>query len=222
MTSELWDRRYRSEGKIWGMQYTETCSALLRHLPNPCEVLEVGFGYGRDMLELRRRGYEVAGIEESIEAINMTGERLISSGFDYSLGLGYSEQCLDVFDIRRFDGILCHRTLHLLEGSGLLRFVSACQRMKHDAILAVSARDERNFHPDQMKVVSEGVAEYTIPERCGHRISFWSEARLRATFESHFEILEVTQAIEPEASENATKSAEFTIMVGRRDEHKAR
>ena len=64
---EFWDRRYSREGAIWGDGPSPTALLLAGCLPPRARVLEVGFGYGRDLLFLLRNGCRVAGIELSGE-----------------------------------------------------------------------------------------------------------------------------------------------------------
>src|SRR5262249_53590251 len=63
----FWDRRYQAEGAIWGEAPSPTAWAAVRHLPARARVLEIGFGYGRDLAFLIGRGCKVVGIDLSSE-----------------------------------------------------------------------------------------------------------------------------------------------------------
>src|SRR5438132_5389825 len=76
----FWDRRYQAEGAIWGEAPSPTARAAARHLPPNPRVLEVGFGYGRDLSFLLRQGCKVVGIDLSREGQRQAEARLEREG----------------------------------------------------------------------------------------------------------------------------------------------
>ena len=62
---DFWSERYKKEGHIWGDNPSLTGLRLAEVLPPSAKVLEVGFGFGRDILEMLKHGYTVTGVEEA-------------------------------------------------------------------------------------------------------------------------------------------------------------
>jgi hypothetical protein len=52
----FWDNRFHTKGAIWGNGPSPTAQLAARYLHGGECVLEVGFGYGRDVCYLLRQG----------------------------------------------------------------------------------------------------------------------------------------------------------------------
>src|ERR1700730_6635039 len=91
--SELYDEAYFSE-RDFLPSHLLACLEQLLHKRQVHSVLEVGVGTGRLMTELRRRGYEVEGVDNSPIAASLAGARVASAtdlpfgdgGFDCVIG----------------------------------------------------------------------------------------------------------------------------------------
>ena len=46
----FWGKRYAAEGALWGHAPSETARGLHERLPATSRILEIGFGYGREIL----------------------------------------------------------------------------------------------------------------------------------------------------------------------------
>jgi SAM-dependent methyltransferase len=104
----FWDHRFRTEGVIWGNGPSPTAELAARYLHDGARVLEVGFGYGRDVCYLLRQRYRVFGIEASREGHRLTEDRLRREGLKADgLLLGHFEE--NTLANGSFDAVLCHR-----------------------------------------------------------------------------------------------------------------
>ncbi|MCB1532855.1 MAG: class I SAM-dependent methyltransferase [Alphaproteobacteria bacterium] len=213
----LWDKRYTKEGAIWGWEPSETAKLLAEKLAPASKVLEVGFGYGRDIAELVKEGHFVHGLEESTVGLNLAVQELKKFGLSNKSHLTFGEFTSAALPQEYFDAIYSHRVLHLLKDNGLVRAFanSAARGLKSGGLLFISARDERDFDPEQMIKLEDGRAAYkdTVKGREGHIISFWSEERFEKTFSKKFKILSFVKGQEIESSTNPGKMSHYTIMM---------
>lgn len=219
-TLDFWSRRYLDEGHIWGDDGSITAQILAEKLAESDDasvktILEVGFGYGRDIKELAIQGHKIVGIETASaalhEAANQVGRYLQSGQVQLLLGDFNHTNYLK----RDFDAVSCHRTLHLWGNNGLVRAFAnkTASVLKDHGLLAVSARNLDDFNPEQMVMIGNNLAEYKA--RPGHQISFWNEERFRETFSKKFDILEFHHGVEIEAQKNPVDS-HFTLMIARK------
>ena len=87
---EFWDARYSREGPIWGEGPSPTALLVAQHMRPGARILEIGFGYGRDLVFLGRQKGVVSGIDLS----------LVGREID--------------FPAPGYDMVVCHRLAHLL------------------------------------------------------------------------------------------------------------
>src|SRR5438876_9345834 len=64
---EFWDRRYSKEGAIWGEVPSPTAQTAARYVQPQDRVLDIGFGYGRDLPFFARQQCRVWGVDLSQE-----------------------------------------------------------------------------------------------------------------------------------------------------------
>ena len=209
-----WDERYQKEGHPWGDNQSPAATLLMQHLKPPANIFEIGYGYGRDLLALARAGYHVSGIDESaigkqeaqrqFRAENLKKPTLLKGDFTKA-----------TLPADTYDGLLSHRTLHLITDRSLVvAFAQGAARiLKPGGLAVISARDPRDFNPQQMAWMGDGLAKYTLPGRAGHVISFWDEGRFRDVFGQHFADFEFVQASEIEAIANPGAQSNITIML---------
>lgn len=217
---DFWSKRYKNEGHIWGDDASLTAQKLAEKLSESDNysvktILEVGFGYGRDIKELALTGHKIVGIEIAAygltEAATEVAELITAGKVHLNLGDFNNSQHLG----NHFDAISCHRMLHLLGTNGLVRAFAnrAAASLKEGGLLCVSARDPRDYNQKQMEWVAPNIAEYK--ERKGHLISFWDQARFSETFGKKFEIIEFIEGTEIESLKNPVDS-HFTLMIAKR------
>jgi SAM-dependent methyltransferase len=209
-----WDQRYRNEGAIWGDGPSPTARLAQRHLAATARILEVGFGYGRDLLLLAAQGHRVSGVECSREGHRRARSRLEDKGIGAEdLCLGRFEDC--AFPDGRFDLLLCHRMLHLLETDEAVgQFAARAARVLAPAgLLCLGTRHVDDLNPQDMSWVAEGVYEYK--HRPGHRIRYWHDGMFEEVFGSAFAILSTVRAVEPETTANPVP-CQLVLMVARK------
>lgn len=213
----LWDKRYATEGAIWGWEPSETAMLLAEQLAPASKVLEVGFGYGRDIVELAKQGHIVHGLEESTVGLKLAVEQLKQYGLSNKAHLTFGEFTSAAIPKKYYDAIYSHRVLHLLGDNGLVRAFanSASRGLKPGGLLYLSARDHRDFDPEQMTSLPDGRAAYkdTVKGREGHIISFWNKERFQETFSKKFNILGFEHGQEIESKNNPGKLSNYTIMI---------
>jgi len=227
--SEVWDSRYVAEGHMWGddpsptLHYTR--EAINQHKKGQnLYLIDFGCGYGRDTVTFAEMGHHVTGIDASQQAVRLANENFEmrrtkghlpgSATFSYGTITGALKQ-----NVKQFDVIHSHRTLHLLNDKEVGSFAKeAAKRLRPGGILCIGARSPQDFKPDQMRWLKgqEGkVAEYKDPARKGQVLNFWDQARFETTFRKDFVIEKIVECEEQESQGNPIPT-QLTIMVARR------
>lgn len=212
--ADFWDQRYRSEGAIWGEQPSPTAIRAAAFLVPGARVLDVGFGYGRDLDFLAGHGCRVSGVEISREGHRLTERRLAAhNGRVERLYLGRFEELQ--LPQASFDAILSHRMAHLmLNGEIIAAFVERLHRLlRAGGILALGTRNRADLDPAEMVQVNEQVYEYR--SRPGHRICYWDDESFRQLFGERFAVLDLTSTCEEE-SQARPVPCHLSIMVARK------
>jgi SAM-dependent methyltransferase len=212
----FWDTRYQREGAVWGEGPSPSAVLAAKHLAPGARVLDVGFGYGRDLAYLSRLGHRVHGVDLSGEGRRQAARRLEESGLpaDTLLVGAFQEQALGD---QTYDLVLSHRVVHLL----LTRDEIACfagrarQLLDVGGLLCVGARNPDDLDPDSMIPVRDGVYEYR--DRPGHRIRYWGDDTFREAFGGAFDILALERATEEE-SRSRPLPCHLTVLLARKRE----
>lgn len=212
--ADFWDRRYRTEGPIWGDGPSPAAELLTAHLRPGARVLDVGFGYGRDLVYLGRRGCRVSGVEAAPEGCWQARARLAAAGVEPEalhpgrFGAGPPPAA-------GFDAALCHRLIHLLlDPAAAAGFAAAlAAAVRPGGLLAVGARSPSDLDPAEMAPAGDGVYEYR--RRPGHRVRYWTGDALAAAFAPAFAVVELAEAAEPESWTNPVP-CRLTVMLARR------
>lgn len=193
-----------------------TAKLLLPKLEAESRVLDVGCGYGRDVLAIGGEGHYVTSIDRSRTAINMARQRVSGAGLDVNKVDLANCDCSSLSSSEGvFDGLLSHRFLHLLDDASAHSFSDdAAKLVRPGGWLAISARNQNDFCPNQMRFVSDGVVEYR--DRPGHRVRFFDQARYRQLFEPQFRRLQFVDTQEQESTTNFGVLTHITIMLCQR------
>jgi SAM-dependent methyltransferase len=212
----FWDERFRREGAIWGEGPSPTVKALVPRLSAGALVLEVGFGYGRDLAFLIGQGHRAWGVDLSPEARRRTEERLRRAGLRAERLLTGRFEDSDL-PTGQFDAVYSHRMAHLLVTDGAVaRFAAQARRaLRPGGTLCLAVRNADDRDPAEVRRVAEGVDEY-VP-RPGHWIRFWDDAALRQAFGNAFHIQAFERVCENE-SRGRPVPCHLTILVGRKGE----
>ncbi|MEL6718596.1 MAG: class I SAM-dependent methyltransferase [Bacteroidota bacterium] len=158
------------------------------------EILEVGFGYGRDITYLSQKRYKISGIEQSEVGYQMAQQENLVSNLiqgDF-LTTSFNQQ---------YDIIYSHRVAHLFtEAHQVQDFVQKLSSIvKPQGKIFISARDARG----------------TKPKRKGHQVNFWDESRFETIFGEDFLIEQFIKGEEMESKTNPQPTY-FTLMIAER------
>lgn len=211
-----WDKRYKTKGHDFGDEPSMTAEMLADKLDPVSKVLEVGFGYGRDLLFMAQNGHLLHGVE--LAESGLSEARKFLSKYNLNSRVQLMDGDFSRLELREsaFDAVYAHRMLHLLGQNGLVRaFVNkAAYVLKPGGLLYVSARDERDFDPKEMRELPDGRVEYKAPEREGQLISLWNEHRFSREVERKFEVSGFVLGEELE-SVGTNKNTHFTVFTAR-------
>lgn len=213
--ADFWDRRYRSEGAIWGEQPSPTAVRAAAYLPARARVLDIGFGYGRDLSFLASRACRVSGAELSHEGHRLAEQRLAAQGNSpEQLYLGRFEEL--ALPEASFDAIISHRMAHLLlSAEAVAVFVDRLHRLlRPGGLLAIGARNLDDLDPAKMVPIGEQVYEYR--NRPWHRIRYWDDESFRQRFGDRFTIDKLERASEDESRPNAVL-CHLTILIAHKN-----
>lgn len=212
--SPFWDERFKHEGFIWGEAPSPTAQTAVAYLPANARVLEVGFGYGRDLVFLLRQGYQAWGVDFSAEARSQTEARLQREGLvaeGLLSGTFQESGCPD----GQFDAVISHRMAHLLvTDEEVERFTDKAQRvLRPGGLLCLGVRNTDDRNPAEVRPIGKGVCEY-MP-RPGHLIRFWDDEALRKAFSKAFTFLAFDRVTENESLERPIP-CHLTVMVAQK------
>jgi len=193
----FWSARYKEEGAIWHNEPSLTALFLAKTVPLGSQVLDTGFGYGRDVIYLARRGFQVTGIEQSAIGVQMAEQRTAQLTFQTPPQLIQGDFLRLQFQPQSFAGIYAHRVLHLLDEPQVMAYTEkVAHLLRPQGKLFIAARDDRGQKP----------------ERAGHQVSFWNEARFERTFAAYFNIQSFIKGEEIESA-SSSASTYFTLMI---------
>ncbi|MCC6598687.1 MAG: class I SAM-dependent methyltransferase [Alphaproteobacteria bacterium] len=217
---DLWSQRYIQEDHLWGDERSETASVLIRTLNEPSQrVLEIGFGYGRDLTALLNQGHTVIGIEESLVGFNEAVKRLKTAMAKEKASLTYGSFRAAPLTGEFFDAVMAHRVLHLIHPDNIEGIINRIAHiLKPSGLAVISARDPDDFNPDQMEMINENTAVYKDPKRKRHTINFWTPERYKLNFGENFNLLAFYKGQEMESSANVGQDKKivqtsFTVAV---------
>ncbi len=78
---ELWNERYREKGSVWGAAPNQFVAEHLADL-EPCRVLDLGSGQGRNAIWLAQQGHKVTAVDVSDVASAQAAEIAAAGGID--------------------------------------------------------------------------------------------------------------------------------------------
>jgi 2-polyprenyl-3-methyl-5-hydroxy-6-metoxy-1,4-benzoquinol methylase len=188
--NEYWEKRYRSEGKIWGESPSRTAEyALELFRKNKVKkVLVPGSGYGRNTRLFSSSGFEVTGIEISATACTMARE------FD-TISRFYNTSVLDMsFLSEKYDAIYCFNVLHLFREEERKLFIRQCiARVKNNGLMFFTVFSEKEESYSKGREVEKN----TFESKPGRPTHYFTDEELREHFKS-MEILETALVEDPE------------------------
>jgi len=175
--NEYWDKRYQSEGKIWGDLPSRTAGHALelfrRNQVN--KILVPGSGYGRNTRLFSTSGFNVTGIEISSTACTMARK------FD-PLSRFYNASALDMsFHADIYDAIYCFNVLHLFREEERKLFIQQCiDRVKNNGLMFFTVFSEKEESYGKGREVEKNTFE-SKPGRPAH---YFTDDDLQEHFKS--------------------------------------
>ncbi|MFA6036256.1 MAG: class I SAM-dependent methyltransferase [Candidatus Micrarchaeia archaeon] len=82
MGSKEWDEKFRKAGALWGEEPSLGAKFAAGYFAKRGvrTVLDVACGYGKDSVFLAKSGFEVTGVDFSLEGLRLAGERAMAAG----------------------------------------------------------------------------------------------------------------------------------------------
>ena len=121
--TDSWSKRYRKEGKIWGDSPSEVAHILVNNLSPASRILEIGFGYGRDLKLLLEHGHTLTGVERSTVGLDMAASNLENYFEGGQLHLVLGDFIKANLSQNFYDAAYSHRTIHLLPPEKINPFI---------------------------------------------------------------------------------------------------
>ena len=188
--NEYWDKRYRTEGKIWGESPSRTAGhALELFRQNKVKkILAPGSGYGRNTKLFSASGFDVTGIEISPEACKMARE------FN-PLTRVYNASALDMSFLQdKYDGLYCFNVLHLFREEARKFFIRQCvERMNKNGIMFFTVFSEKEASYGKGSEVETN----TFESKPGRPVHYFTDSDLKEHFKN-MEIIETGITEDPE------------------------
>lgn len=208
----FWDQRYCTEGAIWGNSPSPTALMAVQYLCRNDRVLDIGFGYGRDIPFLIRQGCQVYGIDPSAEGNRQAQARLRQAKLQSEqLVVGNFEEYN--FPDNWFDAIITHRFIHLLESPAAISYfvVKVTRILREEGLLCIGVRNIHNLGRNGMVLLEEeGI--YEQKHHSKHQFGYWDDNTFRDIFNKNFNILALNKVTESTSSIHQTP-CHMTIMI---------
>lgn len=185
-----WDKRYRTEDKIWGELPSVTAYHALDIFREAKlkSILVPGSGYGRHTRFFSSSGFKVTGIEISAVALNLARQ------FD-PLSRFYHASVLDMSsDDNKYDAIFCFNVLHLFREKERGLLIRECDyRLNEGGCMFFTVFSEKE--PDYGK--GKEVERNTFESRPGRPAHYFTEEDLRGHFAT-YNVIEAGVMEDPE------------------------
>ncbi len=178
---DFWEKRYRSEGKIWGDTPSVTARYACRHFlaRGVKSVLIPGMGYGRNARVFREAGMAVSGIEISREAVSILRK-------DFPEIRCQEGSVLDVPFGGPYDAIYCFNVVHFFRLNERRAFLEKCLAALPECGLAFfTGLSEKDPQYGRGAEIEPG----TFESKPGRPVHFFTAEDVRACFNG-FNVLE--------------------------------
>jgi ubiquinone/menaquinone biosynthesis C-methylase UbiE len=113
MGSAEWDEKFRKAGALWGEEPSLGAKLAADYFAKRGvrTVLDVACGYGKDSVFLAKNGFEVTGVDFSLEGLRLAGERALREGAVVKW-MPADVRMLQMPNAS-FDGVLCNNIMTL-------------------------------------------------------------------------------------------------------------
>ncbi len=218
-----WSKRYLRYGVMWGKGPSSVGQHILKNIGPGKRLVEIGSGYLRDARQyVEQKGHNVTAIDPAIEGFNLAQSFIKAATLDSILFI--PKDFMKVPLANNFEIAASHRTLHLVKPKLRENFVAAiANTLEEGGQLVLSARNPDDFNPEQMSPIEYGkdnegnrivtVAEYTDPERLGHKVYFCADTEINKLLSSDFKDIVIRHIQEPEAAENIVNGKQIMTNI---------
>jgi len=208
---QLWDNRYQKEGHIWGEESSICAKAIAERLHGTDNVIDLGCGYGRDVIYLAKQGFQVIGVDLSEIGINACKEWAKKVDVDATFILRKDINFDDYQEY--FDAVISNRVMHLLiRPEERMAYLSdICHILKKGGLLSLTARSINDPTRPKSHVKLGDPAQV----RPGHWVKFFTHDEFYECFKNHFRI-ESVEEIEERESDNPDKPTSVLHIIAER------
>lgn len=186
--SDYWKSRFKEGGKVWGDEPSGTAiiaSELFRKYKKK-DILVIGSGYGRHTNYFHKEGFDVEGIEYSLDGVNIAREDNPSIKY-------YHGSAFDMpFSDKKYSAIYCYNVIHLFMKGQRSQLIKLCKEvLEEDGLLFVSAFSNE----DSCFELGECIEENTFERKKGKIEHYYSLEELKFAF-NEFMIVEEDNYVE--------------------------
>jgi SAM-dependent methyltransferase len=206
---QLWDNRYQKEGYIWGDESSICARTIAERLQGTGKkVIDLGCGYGRDVIYLAKKGFQVIGVDLSEIGINTAKEWAKKECPDAKFCLRKDVNFNDYKEY--FDAVISNRVMHLLiRPEERMEYLNeVCHILKKGGLLSLTARSVNDPTRPKSHVNQDEPAQV----RPGHWVKFFTHDEFYECFKSHFEIKSIDE-IEERESDNPDKPTSVLHII---------
>ncbi|OAB33783.1 class I SAM-dependent methyltransferase [Paenibacillus glacialis] len=208
------DERYRSHGMVWGREAGPTVPYAVKIFSrlHVKKVLVIGCGYGRECFYFKDQGFDVTGIDFSLEGIKLANEWLSESeGGTLKFLKGDALQL--EFEDNEFDAIFTHKVIHQFNLADRKRMISEMDRvLKPNGVFILSDLSVEDPDCGRGRLIEPDT--YIRPEKEFRPIHYLSESSMDIF--SQFTVLGTVQFDEWEnhPGENTAHKHVFMRVTG--------
>jgi SAM-dependent methyltransferase len=206
---QLWDNRYQKEGHIWGDESSICARTIAERLQGTDKkVIDLGCGYGRDVIYLAKKGFQVIGVDLSEMGINTGKEWAKKECVEATLCIRKEINFTDYQEY--FDAVISNRVMHLLiRPEERMEYLNEiCHILKKGGLLSLTARSVN----DPTRPKSHVNLDEPAQVRPGHWVKFFTHDEFYECFKSNFEIKSIAE-IEERESDNPEKPTSVLHII---------
>lgn len=160
-----WNNKFINKSYIWGFEESLAARMVIQDMQklniDKCMLLDIGCGYGRDVVYFEKNNHSAYGIDNAEEAIRLGKERWNNIKIE----------CQDVFQYnttKKFEVITCNFFIHLLDKDERIQLVDKIMSLLKDegiAYFTVSSDMDCDFNDgkkigDNLVTNSRGVTKF--------------------------------------------------------------
>lgn len=219
MRAQKWNSLYESNGKRYGEFPSTCCGLAVRHIRPFSSLIQLGCGYGRDVLHIARnvRGVEVQGVDSSERAISILAE-------DSSSDWNVSCVVCDIFAIEectteKFDTVYAHFLFHLFLRDERAKLLNVTKTLLEPGGMMIasfpSVGDPKRGRGGQV----ENETYRCYADRLWHHMHFYTEREVRDSLvSSGYSLVQLLPYVEVEHILRRSESTQSWFAIGRNQE----